>query len=69
MTPPAEGIDPKTYDPNTMMAQKLEAMKGVLTEEQFTRYKAMQEQQMKLIKAFMPQAGGDAVVPPVIVKP
>ncbi len=66
----ANGSSPKAYDPTTMMTQKLEAMKGVLTEEQFTRYKAMQEQQMKLIQAFLPQGGGDVrVTPQVIVQP
>ena len=69
LTPPAEGTEGKAYDPSTMLAQKLEAMKGVLTEEQFTRYKAMQEQQLKLIQAFMPKDGSDVPVTPVIVKP
>lgn len=65
----ANGSNAKSYDPATIITQKLEALKGVLTEEQFTRYKAMQEQQMKLIQAFMPKDGGDVVVPQVIVKP
>ena len=66
----ANGSGAKAYDPTTMMTQKLEAMKGVLTEEQFTRYKAMQEQQLKLIQALLPQGGGDVMVTPqVIVKP
>ena len=65
----AGGADAKAFNPQTMMDQKLAALKGVLTDEQFTRYKAMQEQQLKLIQAFMPKDGGDTVVPTVIVKP
>jgi hypothetical protein len=63
------GADPKAFNPQTMMDQKLAALKGVLTDEQFARYKAMQEQQLKLIQAFMPKDGGTTVVPSVIVKP
>ncbi len=63
------GADAKAFSPQAMMDQKLEALKGVITEEQFTRYKAMQDQQMKLIQAFMVKEGGDAVAPPATVKP
>ncbi len=64
-----DGTGAKGFDPQAMLDQKLEAMKGVLTDDQFTRYKAMQDQQLKLIQAFLPKDGSDAVVPTVIVKP
>lgn len=35
--------------------KKLELMKSVLTPDQFERYKKMQEQQLKMIEAFMPK--------------
>ena len=48
-----------------MMQRKIEAMKGVLTDEQFERYRKFQEQQMKMIQEFLPKDGkpGDAPIP------
>lgn len=50
-----------------MMQRKIEAMKGVLTDEQFERYRKFQEQQMKMIQAFLPKDGkpGAGLLPQV----
>ena len=40
-----------------MNQRKIDAMKGVLTEEQFERYQKFQKQQQEMIRAFMPKDG------------
>ena len=50
----------KAFDPRKMMAQKLEALRGVLTDEEFAGYKEMQAQQMEMIRAFLPKNGDGA---------
>ena len=59
----------KPVDMRSLSEQKLAALKGVLTEEQFGRYKEMQEQQIKMFEAFMPKdsKAGDTVVPNIQV--
>jgi len=51
--------------------RKLEAMKQVLTTEQYERYAQLQEQQIKLIESMMPKNGsaGDVAVPQIQVLP
>jgi len=67
--PAADGTPPdgaaKPVDMRSLSEQKLAALKGVLTEEQFGRYKELQEQQIKMFEAFMPKdsKAGDIVVP------
>ena len=53
------------------MQQKLEALKGVLTDEQMENYRKFQEQQMKLIQTFLPKDGksGDVAIPQIQVLP
>jgi hypothetical protein len=57
-------------DPATSMAQaidrKVEALRGVLTDEQLKNYRDLQEQQLKLIQAFIPKTGEPAVPTPII---
>lgn len=49
-------------------AKKAEALRGVLTPDQFERYQKFQEQQMRMIEAFMPKevTNGDVRVTPVV---
>ena len=60
-TPAADGTAgdgaAKPVDMRSLSEQKLAALKGVLTEEQFGRYKELQEQQIKMFEAFMPKDG------------
>lgn len=44
-----------------MNQRKIDAMKGVLTEDQFERYQKFQKQQQDMIRAFMPK-DGDGVI-------
>ena len=54
-----------------MMQKKLDALKGVLTDDQFESYKKFQDQQMKLIQSLMPKDGKspNVTVPSVQVLP
>ena len=54
-----------------VMQHKLEALKGVLTDEQMESYRKVQEQQMKLIQSFLPKEGkpGDVAVPQIQILP
>lgn len=54
-----------------MMQKKLEALKAVLTDEQFESYKKFQDQQMKRIQSFLPKDGtpSNLTVPQVQVIP
>ncbi len=45
-----------------MMQKKLDALKGVLTDEQFESYRKFQDQQMKMIQSFLPKDGKAANV-------
>ena len=55
----------KTID--DMFQHKLDALKGVLTDDQFASYKKFQEQQLKMIRSFLPKDGksGDVTVPQI----
>jgi len=58
------------FDLGKMSDKKAEALKGVLTAEQFEQYKKFQEQQQKLIESFMPKsATNGGVRASVIVRP
>jgi hypothetical protein len=61
----------KVMDFRGNLDRKLNALKGVLTDEQFKAYEDMQQQQLKLIEAMLPQGGntGDAVLPKVQLLP
>lgn len=62
------GSDPKrAMDFRGNLDRKLNALKGVLTEEQFKSYEEMQQQQLKLIESMLPKGAksGDAVIPQV----
>ena len=54
-----------------MMQKKLDALKGVLTDDQFESYKKFQDQQMKMIQSFLPKDGKtpNLTVPQVQVIP
>jgi hypothetical protein len=62
-------LDAKESDPMAALdfrgqaAKKAEAMKEVLTPEQFERYQKFQEQQLKLIEAFMPKKSTNSASP------
>jgi len=45
------------FDFSKLSDKKAEALKGVLTAEQFEQYKKFQEQQQKLMESFMPKSG------------
>ena len=45
--------------------RKVEALKGILTDDQLKSYRGLQEQQLKLIQAFIPKTGDPA--PPTTV--
>lgn len=55
----------KAMDFRGNLDRKLNALKGVLTEEQFKSYEEMQRQQLKLIESMLPKGAktGDAVIP------
>ena len=54
-----------------MMQKKIDALKGVLTDDQFESYRKFQDQQMKLIQSLMPKEGKSAevIVPQIQVVP
>ena len=66
----AAATDSKS-DPATSMAQaidrKVEALRGVLTDDQLKSYRDMQEQQLKLIQAFIPKTGEPAAPTAVLI--
>jgi hypothetical protein len=51
------------FDFGRMSDKKAEALKGVLTPEQFEQYKKFQEQQQKFIESFMPKSGTNSKSP------
>lgn len=55
------GGDPANADPikslDDLTQRKLDALKGVLTDDQFARYQKFQQQQQDMIKALMPKDG------------
>jgi hypothetical protein len=55
------GGDPANANPikslDDLMQRKLDALKGVLTDDQFARYQKFQQQQQDMIKAFLPKDG------------
>lgn len=50
------------FDFRKQSEQKAEALRSVLTPEQFERYQKFQEQQLKLIESFMPKGASNANV-------
>ncbi|HAB19226.1 MAG TPA: hypothetical protein DCE44_22660, partial [Verrucomicrobiales bacterium] len=54
-----------------MTERKLKALKGVLTPEQYERYRSMQEQQLKMVETLMPKGGkpGDVAIPQINILP
>ena len=57
-TNPADGVDIL----RNSASNKLAALQGVLTPEQLESYRKFQEQQMKMIEAFMPNSGTNATI-------
>jgi hypothetical protein len=49
-------------DVRSQYDRKAEALKEVLTPEQFERYKKFQEQQLKMIESFLPKSASNAAV-------
>ena len=57
------GSNPTTgFGIRSQYEQRAEALKDVLTPEQFERYQKYQEQQLKLIESFMPGLGSNATI-------
>lgn len=51
-----------TLDIHSQFDKRAEALKDVLTPEQFERYQKYQEQQLKLIESFMPRLGSNSTI-------
>lgn len=51
-----------------LVDRKVEAMRGVLTAEQFEEYKKFQDQQKKMLESFMPKGATNANVRPIVIK-
>lgn len=69
----APGANDNNSDPAGAMekaiTRKVEALRGVLTDEQLKSYQDLQEQQLKLIQAFIPKTGQPASPRVILSKP